>query len=291
MGRSKIIIMENFEPGEAVRLQEAEKVSILYGVPTMFSLMLSHPEFEKYDLTSNRTGYMSGASCPVELVRAVMQKMHNNITAAYGMTESCCITMPEYEDDEYIKTTTAGGPLRDIELKIAGEDRNEVAPGEVGEIAVRGENVFHGYYKQPELTEASFDSEGFFYTGDLGRLDEKNRLIVAGRKKEMIIRGGFNVYPAEVEEQIALIEAIQHVAVIGVPDQKMGERICACVVPLPDHQVTPDEIIRFCKERLAGYKAPDYVEIMDSFPMTTTNKIQKFEIKDMVIEKYGKKEG
>ncbi len=291
MGRSKVIIMENFEPGEALRLQEAEKVSILYGVPTMFSLMLSHPEFEKYDLTSNRTGYMSGASCPVELVRAVMQKMHNNITAAYGMTESCCITMPEYEDDEYIKTTTAGGPLKDIDLKITGEDRNKVAPGEVGEIAVRGENVFHGYYKQPELTKASFDSKGFFYTGDLGRLDEKSRLIVAGRKKEMIIRGGFNVYPAEVEEQIALIEAIQHVAVVGVPDQKMGERICACVVPLPDHQVTPDEIIRFCKERLAGYKAPDYVEIMDSFPMTTTNKIQKFEIKDMVIEKYGKKEG
>lgn len=290
MGRSKAIIMENFEPGEALRLQEAEKVSILYGVPTMFSLMLSHPDFEKYDLTANRTGYMSGASCPVELVRAVMQKMHNNITAAYGMTESCCITMPEYEDDEYIKTNTAGGPIRDLDLKITDDDRNEVAPGKVGEIAVRGKSIFHGYYNQPELTEASFDSEGFFYTGDLGRLDEKGRLIVAGRKKEMIIRGGFNVYPAEVEEQIALIEGIQHVAVIGVPDQKMGERICACVVPLSDHQVIPDEIKGFCKERLANYKVPDYVEIMDSFPMTTTNKIQKFEIKDMVMEKYGKKE-
>jgi len=290
MGRSKLVVMENFEPGEALRLQQAERVSILYGVPTMFTLMLSHPDFEKFDLSSNRTGYMSGASCPVELVKAVMQKMHNNISAAYGMTEACCITITNYEDDEYIKSTTAGRSIRDLDLKITGEDRNEVAPGEVGEIAVRGENVFAGYFKQPELTEASFDSEGFFYTGDLGKLDENDRLIVVGRKKEMIIRGGFNVFPAEVEEQIALIDGIQHVAVVGVPDQTMGERICACVVPLPGHQLIPDQIIVFCKERLANYKVPDFVEIMDSFPMTTTNKIHKFEIKDFVTEKYAKKE-
>lgn len=291
MGRSKLVIMESFEPGEALRLQEKERVSVLYGVPTMFTMMLNHPEFEKFDLTSNRTGYMSGASCPVELIRAVMQKMHCNISAAYGMTEACCITITGYEDDEYIKATTAGWPIRGLDLKITGEDRKQVALGEVGEIAVRGENLFSGYYKQPELTDASFDSEGFFYTGDLGKLDENGRLIVVGRKKEMIIRGGFNVYPAEVEEQIALIEGVEHVAVVGVQDQTLGERICACVVPLPGHQLISEKIIGFCKDRLANYKVPDFVEIMDSFPMTTTNKIQKFHIKDLVTEKYGWKEG
>jgi len=289
MGRSRIVIMENFEPGEALRLQESEGVSVLYGVPTMFTLMLSHPEFDQFDLTSNRTGYMSGAACPVELVEAVMQKMHNNISGAYGMSESGCITITNYEDDEYIKSTTAGRPIRGLDLKITDDSRNEVPQGKVGEITVRGENLFSGYYKQPELTEASFDSDGFFYTGDLGKIDENGRLIVVGRKKEMIIRGGFNVFPAEVEEQIALIEGVQLVAVVGVPDQTMGERICACVVPEPGRQLVPEEIIGFCKERLANYKVPDYVEVMDSFPMTTTNKIQKFEIRDLLTEKYGNK--
>lgn len=289
MGRSKIIIMENFEPGEALRLQDLESVSILYGVPTMFTLMLTHPEFEKFDLSSNRTGYMSGASCPVELIQAVMQKMHCNISAAYGMTEACCITITEYKDDEYIKSETAGRPIRGLDLKITDNDRNQVGVGEVGEIAISGENLFSGYYKQPELTKESFDSSGFFYTGDLGKLDKNGRLIVVGRKKEMIIRGGFNIHPPEVEEQIALIQGVQHVAVVGIPDQKLGERICACIMPVPGYQLSPEKITGFCKENLANYKVPDFVEIMDSFPMTTTEKIQKFKIKDLMTEKYGKK--
>ncbi len=156
----------------------------------------------------------------------------------------------------------------------------------MGEIAVRGDNLFVGYYKQKELTKTSFDSEGFFYTGDLGKLDENGRLIVAGRKKEMIIRGGFNLYPAEVEEQIALLEKVQHVAVVGVPDQTLGEKICACIVPVPGHQVHPDEIIQFCKENLANFKVPDFVEIMESFPMTTTEKIRKYKIREQMAEKY-----
>ncbi len=287
MGRSKIVIMENFEAREALRLQESEKVSVLYGVPTMFTLMLTHPEFDNFDLTSNRTGYMSGASCPVELVRAVMQKMHCNISAAYGMSEADCITITDYEDDEYIKSQTAGRPIRGLDLKIVDRDRNEVGVGIVGEIAIRGENLFAGYYKQEELTKASFDPAGFFYTSDLGKLDQDGRLIVAGRKKEMIIRGGFNVYPAEVEEQIALLDGIQHVAVVGVPDQRQGEKICACIMPVPGQHPDPEEIIQFCRENLANYKVPDFVEIVESFPMTTTEKIQKYRIKELMVEKYG----
>lgn len=286
MGRSKIVIMENFEPAEALMLQERERVSVLYGVPTMFTLMLNHPEFEKFDLTSNRTGYISGAACPFELTRAIQKDMHCSMSEGYGMTETCCIAITDYDDDEYVKAATTGKPIRGLDLKITNEERKEVAHGEVGEIAVRGDNVFAGYYKQPELTQASFDSEGFFYTGDLAKFDEDGRLIIVGRKKEMIIRGGFNVYPAEVEEQIALMEAVQHVAVVGVPDPTMGEKICACVMPLPDHQLTSEQVRQFCKERLANYKVPDYVEVMESFPMTTTNKIQKYRIKDSMAEKY-----
>ena len=288
MGRSKIVIMETFEPYEALRLQEAEKVSVLYGVPTMFTLMLTHPDFKKFDLSANRTGYMSGASCPVELVRAVMQKMHCNISAAYGMSEACCITITNYEDDEYIKSETAGRPIRGLELRIVDNDRKQVGVDTVGEIAIKGENLFVGYYKQDQVTKESFDSDGFFYTGDLGKLDQNGRLIVVGRKKEMIIRGGFNVYPAEVEEQIALIEGVQHVAVVGVPDATLGERVCACVVAVPGFKLNPQQIKQFCKENLANYKAPDIVEIMSAFPMTTTEKIQRFRIKEMMDEKYAK---
>ena len=286
MGRSKIVIMESFEAGEALRLQEAERVAELYGGPTMFTLMLNHPDFGKFDLTANRTGYMSGASCPVELVRAVMQKLHCNISAAYGMSEADCITITDYEDDEYVKSETAGRPIRGLDLKIVDGDRKAVDVGVVGEIAIRGENLFSGYYKQEDLTKASFDSHKFFHTGDLGRLDENGRLIVAGRKKEMIIRGGFNVYPAEVEENIALIAEVQHVAVVGVPNRKLGEKICACIVPKPGHRLQAEKIIQFCKENLANFKVPDFVEIMESFPMTTTEKIQKFKIKDLMGEKY-----
>jgi acyl-CoA synthetase (AMP-forming)/AMP-acid ligase II len=287
MGRSKIVIMEAFEPGEALRLQEAERVSVLYGVPTMFTLMLNHPDFERFDLTANRTGYMSGASCPVELVRAVMQKMHCNISAAYGMSEADCITITDYEDDEYIKSATAGRPIRGLVLKIVDGDRKAVDVGVVGEIAIRGKNLFDGYYKQEDLTRSSFDSDGFFYTGDLGQLDKNGRLIVAGRKKEMIIRGGFNVFPAEVEENISIVEGVQHVAVVGVPNRKLGEKICACIVPKPGHRLHTEKIIQFCKENLANFKVPDFVEIMESFPMTSTEKIQKFKIKDFMGGKYG----
>jgi fatty-acyl-CoA synthase len=287
MGRSKIVMMESFEPGEALRLQEKERVTVLYGVPTMFTMMLSHPDFDRFDLTSNRTGYMSGSSCPVDLVRAVMTRMHCNISVAYGMTEACCITITSYEDDEYVKARTAGYPIRGLELKIMDENRHEVPRGTVGEIAIRGPSLFSGYYRQPDLTRSAFDEQGFFYTGDLGYLDENGRLVVVGRKKEMIIRGGFNIYPAEVEEQIAMIDGVQLVAVVGVPDPRLGEKTVACVVPEPGKVIDPGEIKAFCKERLANYKVPDYVEIMHEFPMTTTNKIQKFRLRELMVKKYG----
>ena len=286
MSHSKIVIMESFKADQALQLQQEEGVTILYGVPTMFTLMLNHPDFNKYDLSANRTGYMSGASCPVELIRAVMQKLNCNISAAYGMSEGACITITEYEDDEYVKATTSGVPIRGLDLKIVDHEGKKVDQGVVGEITIKGKNLFLGYYKQPELTKEAFDEEGYFYTGDLGKLDENKRLILISRKKDMIIRGGFNVYPAEVEEQIGLINGIDGVAVVGISDKKLGEKICACVVAKDKSKNKADEIIAFCKEHMANYKVPDVIEFMSSFPLTSSEKIQKFKIKEMIAEKY-----
>lgn len=289
MGGCKVVIMDVFEPEEALRFIEQEGISILYGVPTMFVLMLSHPNYKKYNLSSLRTGYMSGAACPIELVKAVIDDMGCNISAAYGMTECCCISITEYGDDAYIKSETVGRPIRDEEMKIVDNERKEVPIGQVGEIAVRGENVFKGYYKQPELTQEAFDSEGWFYTGDLGVKDENGRYRIAGRKKEMIIKGGFNIYPAEVEELIYQIPSVQFVAVVGLPDKVFGEIAFACVVPKPGEKVGPEEIVKHLKTNLANYKVPDRIEILPELPMTTTNKIQKYKLKEDLIAKYGLK--
>lgn len=289
MGGCKVVIMDVFEPEEALGLIEKEGISILYGVPTMFVLMLSHPNYKKYNLSTLRTGYMSGAACPIELVKATIEDMGCDISAAYGMTECCCISITEYGDDAYLKSETVGRPIRDEEMKIVDDERKEVPIGQVGEIAVRGENVFKGYYKQPELTQEAFDSEGWFYTGDLAVKDENGRYRIVGRKKEMIIKGGFNIYPAEVEEMIYQIPSVQFVAVVGFPDKLFGEVACACVVPKPGEKVESEEIVKHLKTNLANYKVPDRIEILPELPMTTTNKIQKYKLRENLIAKYGLK--
>jgi fatty-acyl-CoA synthase len=285
VGRCRIVLMENFDAEGALRLWEAEKVSVVYGVPTMFDMMLGHPDFEKYDLSSGRAGYMGGAFCPEELVRAVTEKMYCNISCTYGMSENGCCTINDFDEDIESKSKTVGPPIRGIDLRLMDENRKEVPSGAVGEIAIRGPNLFSGYYKQPEITKTSFDEDGFFYSGDLGRSLQNGCLTIVGRKKEMIIRGGFNVYPVEVEEQIRLIEGVENVAVIGIPDPRMGEKIIACVIPSPGKRIDPEEVILFCKKRLANYKVPNEVVIMDEFPTTTIGKTQKFKLQEMLTEK------
>ncbi len=289
MGGCKVVIMDVFEPEEALKLIEEEGISILYGVPTMFVLMQSHPNYKKYNLSTLRTGYMSGAACPIELVKATIEDMGCNISAAYGMTEGCCISITEYEDDAYLKSETVGRPIRDEEMKIVDNERREVSIEQVGEIAVRGENIFKGYYKQPELTKEAFDSEGWFYTGDLAVKDKNGRYRIVGRKKEMIIKGGFNIYPAEVEEMIYQLSPVQFAAVVGLPDKVFGEVACACVVPKPGEKVEVEMIVKHLKANLANYKVPDRIEILSELPMTTTNKIQKYKLKEDLIAKYGLK--
>lgn len=288
MAGCRIVIMETFEPGEALRLYEKENVSLTYGVPTMFYLMLAHPDFTRLDFKSSRAGYMGGAFCPKELVQAVRSKMNCRISCTYGMSEIGCGTISDLDDDDQMKSETVGRPIAGIEIKLMDEQRQEVSSGEVGEIVVRGPNLFSGYYEQPELTKASFDREGFFYSGDLGKFLENGCLTIVGRKKEMIIRGGFNIYPVEVEEQIRLIEEVQSVAVVGVPDPVMGEKIIACIIPIAGKKVQPEAVIAFCKKRLANYKVPNAIVVMDEFPTTPIGKIQKFKLREAMAEKFGK---
>jgi fatty-acyl-CoA synthase len=285
---STIVIMDGFEAAEALDLIERHRVSVLYGVPTMFVMMLDQLRSRKYRLSSLRTGYMSGASCPVELVRAVMEEMGCKISVGYGMTECGCICITEYTDDEYVKAETVGRPIRNVQIRIVDKERREVPGGAVGEITVKGENVFKGYYKAPDLDKEVFDAEGWFYTGDLGLKDANGRYRIAGRRKEMIIRGGFNVYPAEVERQILLLEGVKYTAVLGIPDERLGEKICACVVFGDGYKPSKERVTEICKENLANYKVPDYVEIMEAFPMTSGEKIQKYKLQEMMVAKYGK---
>ena len=288
VGRVKIALMENFDAEGALKLMEAERVSVVHGVPAMFYMMLNYLDFPKRDLSSCRAGYMGGAFCPEDLVRDVIRKMHLLVSCTYGMSENGCCTINDFDDDEKSKCTTVGRPIRGCEIKLTDDQRKEVPTGAVGEIAIRGPNLFSGYYKQPELTNASYDDEVFFYSGDLGRYLDDGNLTIVGRKKEMIMRGGFNVYPVEVEEQLREMGGIDNVAVVGVPDQVMGEKIVACIIPTPDKKVTVEEVIAFCKRRLANYKVPSEILFMDKFPMTTIGKTQKFKIREMLAERQKK---
>jgi fatty-acyl-CoA synthase len=278
MGRCRIVMMETFEAGEALGMYDQERISLIYGVPTMFILMLEHPSFSEHDFSSSRAGYTGGAIIPEELMVRIRTKMNCKIVSVYGMSENGACSMNDVEDDEALKVGTVGRPLDGVDIKIVDEQRRRVPVGEVGELAIKGPNLFQGYYKQPELTQASFDTEGYFYTGDLGKYLENGCLTIVGRKKEMIIRGGFNVYPAELEEQIRLMDGVQSVAVVGTPDKIMGEKIVACVIPVSGYKIAEQDVIRFCKNRVANYKVPNRVVIMEEFPATALGKVQKFKL-------------
>jgi fatty-acyl-CoA synthase len=282
MGRCRTVVMETFEAGEALSMYDKERISLIYGVPTMFILMLEHSSFPEHDFSSSRAGYTGGAIIPEELMVGIRTKMNCKIVSVYGMSENGACSMNDVEDDESLKVGTVGRPLDGVDIKIVDEQRRRVPVGEVGELAIKGPNLFQGYYKQPELTRASFDTEGYFYTGDLGKYLENGCLTIVGRKKEMIIRGGFNVYPVELEEQIRLVQGVQSVAVVGMPDKIMGEKIVACVIPAPGSNIGEKDVISFCKDRLANYKVPNRVVIMDQFPSTALGKVQKFKLLELL---------
>lgn len=281
-----MVIMETFSAEEALRLVQKHKVSVLYGVPTMFSSMIHSPDLEKTDLSSLRTGYMSGAICPVELVRAVQERMGCNISVAYGLSEIPCHTICDYDDPPQVKRTTLGRPVRGGDAKIVDEHRLETPVGAPGEIALRGLNRMIGYYKNPEATAKTIDRDGFLYTNDIGTMDAKGYLTFLGRKTDLIVAGGFNIYPLEVEEVLYELPFVERAAVVGLPDKVKEEIVVACVVLRDGMQATEEEIVAHCRKKLANYKVPRRVEFMTSFPATVaTDKVKKLELAALLQQK------
>ena len=285
-GATMVYPGEGFDPTEVLHAIQDEKCTALYGVPTMFIAALDHPEFNSFDLSSLRTGIMAGSPCPIEVMKQVIDKMNmTEVTIAYGMTETSPVSFHTAVDDELErKVGTVGRTIPHVESKIVDSDGRIVAPGETGEILTRGYNVMLGYWGDEEKTAEAIDAAGWMHTGDLGTMDEYGYGNVVGRIKDMVIRGGENVYPREIEEYLYRHEAIQDVQVIGVPDERLGEELCAWIVLHEGQSANEQEIKEFCRGQIAHYKVPRYIKFVSEFPMTVTGKVQKFVMRKQMIE-------
>ena len=285
-GATMVYPGEGFDPTEVLQAIQDEKCTALYGVPTMFIAALDHPEFNSFDLSSLRTGIMAGSPCPIEVMKQVIDKMNmTEVTIAYGMTETSPVSFHTAVDDELErKVGTVGHTIPHVESKIVDSDGRIVAPGETGEILTRGYNVMLGYWGDEEKTAEAIDAAGWMHTGDLGTMDEYGYGNVVGRIKDMVIRGGENVYPREIEEYLYRHEAIQDVQVIGVPDERFGEELCAWIVLHEGQSANEQEIKEFCRGQIAHYKVPRYIKFVSEFPMTVTGKVQKFVMREQMIE-------
>ncbi len=290
-GSTMVYPSDAFDPLATLQAVSEERCTALYGVPTMFIAQLDHPQFDSFDLKSLRTGIMAGSPCPIEVMKRVQAKMNmHEVTIAYGMTETSPVSTQCATDDPLERrVSTVGQVLPHIEIKIIDTDGKAVARGETGEFCTRGYSVMKGYWNDPEKTAEAVDDGGWMHTGDLATMDEQGYVNIVGRLKDLVIRGGENVYPREVEEFLYSHPKIQDVQVIGVPDQKYGEEICAWIKLRDGQSATPEEIKEFCKGQIAHYKIPRYIEFVPEFPMTITGKIQKFVMREQTIGKLGLK--
>ena len=288
-GTALVYPAEAFDPLTVLESIEAERCTALHGVPTMFIAELGHPRFKEFDLSSLRTGIMAGSPCPIEVMRRVVEEMHcNEMIIAYGMTEtSPIITLSETDDPMEKQVTTVGRIFPHVEVKIVDDTGRIVAPGETGELLARGYNVMQGYWDDPELTADSIDVAGWMHTGDLATMDVEGFCNIVGRVKDMVIRGGENIYPREIEEYLYRYTKINDVQVFGVPDVKFVEELCAWIILKPGETATEDDIRGFCQGQIAHYKIPRYIRFVDAFPMTITGKVQKFAMRDAMIEELG----
>lgn len=282
-----IILNDHFNPVHSLQTLQDEKCTAVHGVPTMFIAMLDYEGFPEYDLSSLRTGIMAGSPCPIEIMRRVVNEMGmREITITYGLTEaSPAITMTTTEDPLEVRVTTIGKEMPHVEVKIIDPETGEEVPtGVQGEIMSRGYNTMKGYYNMPEATRQAIEPDGWLHTGDIGMKDESGYYKVTGRLKDMIIRGGENIYPREIEEFLYTHPAVKDVQVIGVPDAKYGEEVMACVILKPDAAPTEEEMIDYVRKGLSKFKAPRYVRFLNEFPMTASGKIQKFKMREWAIE-------
>ncbi len=274
-----------FNPTVVLETVEKEKCTALHGVPTMFIAELNLPNFHDYDLSSLRTGIMAGSNCPTEVMKRVMNDMGiNEITIAYGQTESSpVITQTTTTDSLERRVTTVGKSHPHVQVKIIDPINGHVLPiGVQGELCAKGYLIMKGYYKMPEETARAIDSDGWLHTGDLAVIDNEGYIKITGRLKDMIIRGGENIYPREIEEFLYLHPKIEDIQVIGVPDKHYGETVVACIKLKPGVEATASEIKEYCKNKLSHFKIPESIYFVEAFPMTASGKIQKYKLREQL---------
>ncbi|WP_332811501.1 AMP-binding protein [Sphingomonas sp.] len=283
-GATMVYASEGFDPLAVLRTIEAERCTALYGVPTMFIAILNHAEFEAFDLGSLRTGIMAGSPCPIAVMREVIDRMHmRDVTIAYGMTETSPVSFQSAMDDPLdLRVSTVGRIQSHLEVKLIDADGATVKRGETGELCTRGYSVMLGYWDDPVRTEEALDRDGWMHTGDLATIDEGGYCRIVGRIKDMVIRGGENIYPREVEEFLLTHDNIVDATVVGVADARFGEELCAWIIPRAGASLDAEEIRAWCRAHIAHFKVPRHIRFVEEFPMTVTGKIQKFLIREQV---------
>jgi fatty-acyl-CoA synthase len=289
-GACMVVPAPSFEPAATLAAVAEERCTSLYGVPTMFIAELEDPSFAEHDLSSLRTGIMAGSPCPEQVMRKVIDRMHMaGVTICYGMTETSPVsTQTTAEDELERRVGTVGRVHPHVEVKVVDpETGRTVQRGEPGELCTRGYSVMLGYWDDPERTSEAIDAARFMHTGDLATMDDEGYLKIVGRSKDMIIRGGENVYPREIEEFLYTHDAISDAAVYGVPDPRYGEAVTVSVILREGASLTDDELREYCADKIAHYKVPKYVLFVDAFPMTVTGKVQKFKMRDAAVEELG----
>jgi fatty-acyl-CoA synthase len=288
-GAAAVFPNDSFEPLAVLETVAVERCTALHGVPTMFIAELEHPRFSEFDLSSLRTGIMAGAPCPVTVMRRVIRDMHMaELTICYGMTETSPVSFQSTTDDPLEKRVSSVGRIHPhVQVKIIDEDGRVVPRGTPGELCTRGYSVMQGYWGEPERTREVLDAGGWMHTGDLAVLDAQGYCSIVGRVKDMIIRGGENISPREIEEFLYRHPAVFDVAVVGVPCQRFGEEVCACIRLKEGMQTTPEEVRAFCEGQIAHFKIPRYVVFVDAFPLTVTGKVQKFLIRERMRDELG----
>lgn len=289
-GATMVLPSEAFDAGKVLEVIEKERCTALHGVPTMFIAELNHPDFSKHDLSSLRTGIMAGAPCPIEVMKKVIDLMGiKEITIAYGMTETSPVSLQTSVEDPVDKrVTTVGRAIPHIEIKIIDPSTGQTVPhGVAGEICVRGYLVMLGYWDNLEATREVIDQARWMHTGDIGVMQPDGYINIVGRLKDMIIRGGENIYPREIEELLHTHPEISDAQVIGVPSEKYGEEVMAWIKLKGNAKVTEEDVTEFCRDKISYYKIPRYIKFVDEFPMTVTGKIQKFKIKEMAVKELG----
>jgi fatty-acyl-CoA synthase len=285
VGAGMVFPGEGFDAEATLAAIARYKCTALHGVPTMFIAQLEHANFANYDTSTLRTGIMAGAPCPIETMRAVIDRMHmREVTIGYGMTETSPLSFQSRTDDPIDRrVATVGRILPHVEVKIVDAGGKVVRVGETGELCTRGYGVMRGYWDDPERSAESIDASGWMHSGDLATIDGQGYCSIVGRLKDMLIRGGENIYPREIEEFLLRHPKVQSAQVFGVPDHRLGEEVCAFIVLKPNQSATAEEIQSFCRSQISHHKVPRYIRFVPEFPMTATGKPQKYVMREQIV--------